>query len=160
MCLIVSVSADQLIGLDCANNDTNLVLVSCERTEILDFTLECPVLIENECDESMPCKCRARIFEQPCTSIFSFVYENKTISTTTQKPDTSTKSPSSQTLSETAKIIIGVSVVTLILGVGVCICCFRWNRICLNFVTNSNHRMYAVFHSNDDNATIHCDSNA
>ena len=26
--------------------------------------------------ETMPCKCRARIFEQPCTSIFRCVYEN------------------------------------------------------------------------------------
>ena len=159
MCLILSVSADQLIGIDCAKNDTNMMLVSCERTEILDFTLECPVFIDNECDESMPCKCRARIFERPCTSIYRCVYENKTISTTL-KPDTSTKSPSDQTMSETTKIIIGVSVVVVVLSVAVCICCFRWNRVCLNLITNSDHRLYAVFHSNNDNAIIHCDSNA
>ena len=105
--------------------------------------------------------CQATIFERPCTSIFTCIYENKTI-TTTEIPDTSTKStdPSAQGLSETTKIIIGVTIVVILLGIGICIACYKWKRLCLTVVTSQNHRMYATFHAESDNSIIHCDSNA
>ena len=68
----------------------------------------------------------------------------------------SVPSPSGQNLSKSAKIVIGVGVTVFVLLILGGICIYRWKRLCLQVVTSSNHRFYAVFHSNSDDSIIHC----
>ena len=68
--------------------------------------------------------------------------------------------PSSQNLSENAKIIIGVCVgiAVVLIAVGVLVCAYRWKRVCVEVSTSSNNQFYATFHSNMDTSSIHCTS--
>ena len=139
------------LGTDCHLNETqpDLTFDECLTIETSDWTSSCPIFVPSLC-QSNPCFC------DPSNSTLPISYPcpERYVCKWVKKSD-----PPSQNLSESAKIWIGVCVTVLILGIAVCIACYRWKRVCVQILTSSNHRFYATFHSNSDNAIIHCDSN-
>ena len=53
---------------------------------------------------------------------------------------------SSQNLSENAKIIIGVcvAIAVVLIAVGVLVCTYRWNRVCVEVVTDTCCQRWAA----------------
>ena len=158
LCLIFlsAPTNSELIGIGCNKTDENLVLVSCEKLDIVGFTTTCPKYIESSCPNTEPCLCDSNEFdyETPCTAIWYCHWDNATVVTTT-----TTAAPDVPSNKSTKLVLIIAIIVTVIIIIAVTICIYRWKRICISVVTSSHNRFYATFHSNNDDSTIHCVSN-
>ena len=122
--LVISVNAE-VIGNDCDAGPPGQQIVACEK--IKTWSLErCPIYIQDQCNEKMPCRCEATIFVTPCKwrCIWGNVTTSTTQSTTTSSNEVTTSSKEESTTiipyngtdytDLILKILVGVGTVFLI----------------------------------------------
>ena len=81
----VSLVDAEVLGYDCdaKNKLAGHQIVGCEK--IKTWSLErCPIFVQDQCNEKMPCRCKATIYVTSCQEKWRCIWDNATTSTTTQ----------------------------------------------------------------------------
>ena len=94
----------EVIGNDCDAGPAGHQIVGCQK--IKTWSLErCPIYIQDQCNEKMPCRCEATIFDTPCREKWRCIWGNVTMSTTTQSTTTSSNEVTTSSKEESTTII-------------------------------------------------------